>query len=461
MALFGFVLLVILQTILVVTFFGVGLVAGKFRFPLIGIAALANIVDSVFVAAEFWWLFGVWYPQFVLGSIAICVGVLLIGLAVLISTSALSHTMNVRVNVSFFMLFGRSSGLFQALNTVAVIAMFFVFYKTYALSRGPMTDETIRSAALLFFTVASLPVLVLAVLQGTGNAIKPSLDPLARNVMALASLGGYGLSAWRAAFPFIQFGGTAAMMGYEFQLSTVLAALLVIYAAFVVIPLWLGERRYVQERARVIDAARGVLDDVMHLGRPNLDSSVFAEERTKVSRQLNQMLINLYEDDALLRFFAFWRWGPDHAFHRQGNYWVFHDPASAPGSARTDQPIEVLERPWFQNLIGPEKRVARKFNDATIERVASQYLEEIPNWNYRALVFNALVMVLESLESNNLKVACDRAGLDRDRITREMPQTKTRSIVTVALLAGVPIVSWIASMFQDEIKHMLRSFFNV
>ncbi len=117
----------------------------------------------------------------------------------------------------------------------------------------------------------------------------------------------------------------------------------------------------------------------------------------------------------------------------------------------------VLDRPWFQHLIGPMKRVPRKFNDSTIESLTGIHLKRIPSWNYRVAVFNTLVTVLECLESDTPKMASDRARIDREPLAREKPQGKVHSIVTALFIAGCSMTSWVASLFQDEIKHLLRS----
>jgi hypothetical protein len=457
MTLFVLILLIIVQVISAIALFGFGLQASSLRLPLIGLTALVSIIDSVIFAAQFWWLFGVWYQSFVLGSVVISVGGLIIGLVAQISTNSIGREKNIRVNVSSMLLFGRGNVFLQILSAAALIAMLFVLFKTYAMSRGQVTEDTIKSATILFFTIGSLPFLIVSAIQTASNALKPSLDPLARNVFAIGSLSGYGLAAWRAAFPFYLFGGTAVAMGYQLSLSTVLTAMAITYTVFVIVPLLLGELRYTQERNSVITETCGLLEDLTHLSDPVLRKSVFEEERSRLSQQLNQMLTNLYENDSLLRFLAFWRWGPDSAFHREGNYWVLHGPASSSNNSKLIQPLGVLDRPWFQHLIGPKKRVLRQFNASTMETLAGAHLGEIPNWNYRAAIFNDLVMVLEDLDSNDPTAACDRAGIARNRIARERRQAR-RSIVTAAFLAAYAFIgSTVGSVFKDEIEGALRS----
>src|ERR1700741_4954014 len=163
------------------------------------------------------------------------------------------------------------------------------------------------------------------------------------------------------------------------------------------------------------------------------------------------MLTSLYEDDAILRFLCFLRCGPDTAFHREGNYWVLHEPVASSDNSKLVQPLGVLKRPWFQHLIGPRKRVSRQFNASTMELLAGSHLEEIPNWNYRAAIFNNLVMVLEDLESDDPRVAGDRAKIVRDRLARELPRAR-RSIVTAAFLAAYTIIGPVVlTVFKDEI----------
>ncbi len=455
MVLLTLILLVIAQAVLLVVLFGFVLVASSFRFPIIILTALVNIADSVMLTVQFWWLFGVWYQSFILGSIAISASVLILGLVVQVFTNSISREKNVRVNVSF-MLFGRQPNVFfQILAIAALMAMLFVLYKTYAMSRSQMSDYTIKDATTLFFTVGSLPLLIVSAVQIASQALKPSLDALSRNVFAISSLYGYGLAAWRAAFPFYLFGGTAIVMNYELSLPTVLVVVGAVYATFVIVPLLLGEHLYTLEHNSVIAEVDSLLTRVTHLSNVSSSSSVFEEGRLNLSRQLNRILISLYENDEILRFLAFWRWGPDRAFQRKGNYWVLHEVAA--NSNNPNQPLSVLDRPWFVYLIGPKKRLSRKFNDSTLEKIASIWLEEIPNWNYRAAIFNDLVMVLEGLESNDPSVACDRARLAREEIAHELPKV-SQSIVTAAFLAGYTIIAPVVlSAFKGEIREALRS----
>jgi hypothetical protein len=381
MTLFVLILLVFIQTISQLALFGLALYSSRFRFPFVAITILSAIADSVVSTAQFWWLFHVWYQSFVWGCIAISAAILILGVVWQIYANSISSEKNVHANVSLLLLLGRQTVSYQLFGTLAALLWLIVLYKAYAISRGQVTSDTIKSATFLFFTGASVPSLIFSATQMVGNALKPSLDPLTRNVVAIASLGGYGLSAWRAAFPFFLFGGTVAAMGYELSLPMMLAAVAGTYAVFVIIPLALGERRYTQEHSSVITAACAVLDDITRLDRPKLDSSIFEEERTKLARELNELLINLYDDDAFLRFFAFWRWGPNRAFHQEGMYWVLNERISNGNDSGIDQPLGVLDRPWFQQLIGPKKRVRRRFNDSTVESLTALYLEKIPNWN--------------------------------------------------------------------------------
>ena len=288
------------------------------------------------------------------------------------------------------------------------------------------------------------------------HALRRSLDFIVRNVLAISSIGAYGLAAWRAAFPFFRFGGSAVVMGHELSFYTVLAAVAIIYVVFVVVFLLGGERACTEERKSLITETDRLLERVMALGDPVLSKPILDEERTKLRGEVNQILIDLYEDDALLRFLAFWRWAPDRAFDRQGNYWVLHEPVSGSDNLRFAQPLGVLERPWFQHLIGPRKRVRRQpFGEST----ASAYLDRIPNWNYRDAIFNELVMILEGLESDDPKVACDRAKVAEARIAGEKPQPG-RSVVTLAFIAAYTIMGPVVlSVFRTEIEMFLRSVF--
>jgi hypothetical protein len=434
----------------------------RLRFPLIILAALLTIFSAFMSTVVFWWLFGVWYQFFMLGVLAITAGFLVIGLFLQIVGNAFSPDKNERANV-LSALEGhiRQRGLTQYLSLIAFFAMIAVIYITYSMSRGGINPETIKSATFFFFTVGSVPGLILSSLQTTRAALDRTVDSVVRNILAINTLGGYAAVAWRASFPFIYFGGTYSTLGYELDLYMVLAMVGTIYLLFVIIPLLTGARLYAEERRRVVDETDRLLGRVVALGEPGVSERILKEQGRKVASAINQMLIGLFKNDGLMRFLAFWRWGPDCLFKGDGKYWVLIENPKAESGAQPSatanepyrQPLGVVARPWFRELIGEDRRFRQ---NKLIEAQASAFLEQIPTWNYRAATFDALVPVLEELEGSEPQDAPGLAKLAQVQLKGDVLEPGGRSVVTAFFMTIFTIIGPMGlSMFDSQIKELL------
>jgi hypothetical protein len=328
-------------------------------------------------------------------------------------------------------------------------------YKTYAMTFGAVTDDVVKEATYLFFTIGAIPGLIYASISTTRTALNPAVDSAVRNQVAIGSLGGYALAAWRVTFPFVLFGGDGKALGYEFSLSTVLLAVGGVYAVFVIVPLLLGARLYREERRAVIEESGKLLARVEALEDPKLSGTTFQDQRVQLSERVNQMLVDLYENDALLKFLAFWRWGPDLWFAKGEKYWTLREEkAAGDPNPLFPQRDSVMQRPWFQRLIDKEGRVRRY---PQLEMQATPFLQRIPNWNYRAAIFDELVPVLEDLQGNDPKSACSQARLARKRVAEFEHQRPGRSIPTAFFISLFSAVGpYAIKHFEGEIMRSLQ-----
>src|SRR5437016_7954357 len=152
MILFVLILLVLAEYVLLLGLGAFVFATSKFKFPMIAYGALAIVINSASLAVQFWWLFGVWYKTFVLGSIAIAAGSLLIGLVTQIVTGNFGADKNIRTNI-LGMLFGQQanqSRLYQLLSVICLGLIATIIYKTYEMSGNTATEPTIKSATILY-----------------------------------------------------------------------------------------------------------------------------------------------------------------------------------------------------------------------------------------------------------------------------------------------------------------------
>lgn len=464
MTIAGIIVLLVLEGALI---FGLGLVLAVTRFglPQVVASGALSLASSLFMTLKAWLIFGQFFGSYLWGAIAIAILSTLIGIILQVLTGTMSPEKNRRANVMHTLYQVSDRGpLSTILGFALIIGLQVVLWSAFALVRsdGEIQENRIVDGVMIYFAFGAMIALAMASMTAFSIGVNRYIGPVVRNIFAINSLGGWSNQAWRVAFPFLFLPGPHQLFGQNVTLSTVLAAIIVIYLLLVLIPIVIGSRMYREEKERVWDKTGTLLDRASVLGTIDIDAPIKEAHRESLALDIDTALIDLNHHDRVQRYYAFRRWAPDEAIQGADGHWTVRDDwedlreevEQKDTDTHTYQLLDVIRRNWFKALMTPKKRFKQ---NPQIEGQIEMFRRDIPTWSYRAKVCDALVDLLERVCNKDLKNAAGLAKLSKASLSGTFVSSERgRSILTAALMTLLTGFGSLAlTVFEDQIKSIV------
>tara|TARA_Y100000815_G_scaffold271107_1_gene297038 strand:- start:2273 stop:3730 length:1458 start_codon:yes stop_codon:yes gene_type:complete len=426
----------------------------EFKIPSLVFNGVYGIVSAFFLAAKFWFLFGVWHGFFLTVACAVAIGAALLGWIIQVASGNFSDEKNQRANLvqgtASTVTSGKIEKLLIALSAAAFLTILVVVFRlSFAYHAG---DESALSRALfLYFSIGALPGVVIGLRQIASMAFDPFIGPVTRNVLAAASIGTFALALWRAIYPFLEAGidHQIVLGGIALSSLSIAILILILYVAFVLFPLWAGSQRYRSESDDMLARTRRLNRETSELMALQMSPDLFERQRSFLVFRLNSHLIKMFKNDKMLRFYAFERWAPRALFHQRRKWlsnrhvYLPQSPAEGEAAPHEDWPV------WFDHLVGA-KREAPFYPG--IELLRETIVDALPGWLDRVQIFDDLVSIEMELRGATPQNAGVLARMALVRLESNAEE-KQRSTLTGLLVSAVSVALTVAvGAYPDRIR---------
>ncbi|WP_018148571.1 hypothetical protein [Henriciella marina] len=451
--------LVVLEGFLLFQLMRLAHVRSNSTVPTIFLQTIQSGLSLVFLTMKAFLLFGTVHADFLLGAAIVLTVSLVAGLGLQVLLQVMSADKNRRANMLLSlsnMAAHSRTNVLVLLLPAAINAGILLWAYFHVRPNGVIEADRIDFGMFIYFTLGAGAGILLAARDVTRLALDRTIGPVARNIVAIGSLVAWGAQAWRASYPLITF-SPPVIWGVEITLPHVIAVVAALYALVVMIPVIVGARLYEEERANVHQNADTLLERAGLLGEVKLAPALLKTYRDQIAREIEDLMIGLFKKDRLQEIMAFWRWAPLPAFAittiRGKEYLKLVEHwRSVQLAQEVDRHIirDVIERRWFEELIGVEKQVPYL---KQIGGLATTVRKEMPKWNYRTRTFDELVVVREELAGDDIQNASGIARLAKANISQLYRKSNGRSVLTAGYMAVLTILlPFVLSLYEEDLK---------